>query len=167
MSKIIGTVTDRWVLPVCKLAHLHIKGQAAEGARAQGDPGALGDREPSSLDARRRLRRGLLPRADETRGGEPRDRTADRDELVESIREGARMRNETRPLHGEPVTRGAGSNARGLIAAIAVKCKFEMRDAGSASCGTMPFRGRSPPGDTGTGTECWGLPAYTLTHLHT
>ena len=67
------------------------------------------------------------------------------------------MRNEARPLHGEPVTRGARSDARGLTAAIAVKCRFLMRDAGSASCSAMPFRGRSPPGDTGTGTECRGV----------
>ena len=77
------------------------------------------------------------------------------------------MRNETRPLHGESFAGSTRSDARGLIAAITVNCKFVMRDAGSASCGAMPSRGRSPPGDTGTGTEYWGLPAYTLTHLHT
>ena len=79
MSKIIGTDTGRWVLPVCKLAHLHIKGQTAEGARAQGDSGALGDRKPTSLDARRHLRRGLLPGADKARGREPRYGTENSD----------------------------------------------------------------------------------------
>ena len=79
MSKIIDTGTDRWVLPVCKLAHLHIKEQTAEGARAQGDSGALGDRKPTSLDARRHLRRGLLPGADKARGREPRYGTENSD----------------------------------------------------------------------------------------
>ena len=54
---------------------------------------------------------------------------------------------------GESVTGSARGDARGLIVASTVKCKFSMRDAGSASCGAMPFRGRSPSADTGTGTE--------------
>ena len=63
------------------------------------------------------------------------------------------MRNQDSPLHGESVAGGARGDARGLIAVVAIKCKFAMRDAGSASCGAMSFCGRSPPGDIGTGTE--------------